>query len=505
MKNAPTIIALATPAGVGGVAVVRISGPNARLVGANLCPALQTAAPRRLVWGPMMDGTEALDDGLAVWFQGPASFTGEDVVELHCHGGRAVVQAVMDAALAQVGVRMAERGEFTRRAVEAGKMDLTAAEGLADLIAAETQAQRRQALRQLGGVLGERFENWRHRLLGFLAQVEAGLDFPDEELEILSDDKLMAGLRGLLTEWDSALREEAGRKVRDGLSLAILGAPNAGKSTLLNALAGREVAIVSETAGTTRDVVRQQLNIGGYALEVADTAGLRDKTEDAIEREGIKRAKATGQQADVVLWVADARTLKGGKGGLLKAKEAPYLPELPPVGVLEPERALVVLSHADLVTQELPKTLEIEGQTYPVLALNLQEEGAAARLVAALKPLLAAQVGMAEGAAYLTRARHQEAVRLAAQRVGAALKLCVSGERGTGERGSGVAGNGVVGNEERGTRERGGGVVGSLGDSVAELVAQELREAAGAIGSVTGRTTSEDVLDVVFSTFCIGK
>jgi tRNA modification GTPase len=468
----PTIAALATPAGVGGVAVVRISGPNARLVGANLCPNLQVAMPRMLVWGQFRDGEDVLDDGLAVWFKGPASFTGEDVVELHCHGGRAVVEAVLQAVLAHKGVRLAERGEFTRRAVESGKMDLTAAEGLADLIEAETEAQRRQALRQLGGALGERFESWRSRILGVLAQVEAGLDFPDEELEILSDARLLDGFKQLLAEWDNALREEAGRKVRDGLSLAILGAPNAGKSTLLNALAGREVAIVSAIAGTTRDVVRQVLNLGGYAVEVADTAGLRDKTEDTIEREGMKRARKTAEAADIVVWVADAQTLKS-TGGLFSKKQPPTLATLPPEGVMRAGAGLVVLSHADKVDHDLPKTLEIEGLAYPTLALNLCDEGAAARLVAALTPMVSVQAGQAEGAAYLTRQRHADALREASQKVGEAVRLCV-----------GAA---------------------ARGDSAAELVAQELREAAAAIGTVTGRTTSEDVLDVVFSTFCIGK
>jgi tRNA modification GTPase len=471
MANA-TIAALATPPGVGGVAVVRLSGPNARLAGVAVFPKLLEAAPRRMVWGELRDGAEMLDDALAVWFAGPHSFTGEDVVEFHCHGGRATVAAVLAAVLAQPQVRLAGPGEFTRRAVEHGKLDLTAAEGLADLIEADTEAQRRQALRQLGGVLGERFESWRHRILGLLAQVEAGLDFPDEELEILSDAKLAEGMRSLLSEWDSALQEEAGRKVREGLSLAILGVPNAGKSTLLNALAGRSVAIVSPIAGTTRDVVRQWLDLGGFKVEVADTAGLRDHTADSIEQEGIKRAKSTAKAADVVVWVADARTLVL-KGGLFSKAAPPTLQVLPPAGLLAEGRGLVVLSHADLVTHDLPKTLAFEGTEFPVLALNLQEAGAARRLQQALLPLVQAQAGVAEGAAWLTRERHQTAVREASAKVGEALVLCTNGTRG--------------------------------GDSVAELVAQELREAAFAIGTVTGRTTSEDVLDVVFSTFCIGK
>ncbi|MCA3244602.1 MAG: tRNA uridine-5-carboxymethylaminomethyl(34) synthesis GTPase MnmE [Alphaproteobacteria bacterium] len=468
-----TIAALATPPGVGGVAVIRLSGPNARLAGVALCPKLLNAPPRRLVWDELRDGEEVLDDALAVWFQAPHSFTGEDVVELHCHGGRAVVAAVLQAVLAQPQVRLAGPGEFTRRAVEHGKLDLTAAEGLADLIDAETEAQRRQALRQLGGALGERFESWRHRILALLAQVEAGLDFPDEELEILSDAKLAEGMRGLLSDWDSALQEEAGRKVREGLSLAILGAPNAGKSTLLNALAGQAVAIVSAQAGTTRDVVRQVLELGGCRVEVADTAGLRDETSDVIEREGIQRAKLAGKRADVVLWVADARTLVL-KGGLFSKAVPPTLQEPPPLGLLAECRALVVLSHADLVSHDLPKNIIFEEIEYPVLALNLQEAGAARRLQTALTPLVQAQAGLAEGAAWLTRERHQQAVRGASAKVAEALRLCLRG-------------------------------VGNGGESLAELVAQELREAAAAIGSVTGRTTSEDVLDVVFSTFCIGK
>lgn len=456
-REGDTIVAPATAPLPAGVAVVRLSGPMAWAVGEALFPALKDAEARVLVWGHVRQGNKVIDEGLGVGFRAPFSFTGEDVVELHVHGGRAVVQAVLDAARAQ-GARMALAGEFTRRAVLNGKLDLTAAEGLADLIAADTEAQRRQALRQLDGALGERFEGWRRAILNLLAQVEAAIDFPDEELEVLAAPALATGVRGVLGDLQMAVGEEAGRRVRDGITLAIVGQPNAGKSTLMNLLAGREVAIVSPMAGTTRDVVTSTLDIGGYPVLVADTAGLRN-TKDAIEAEGVRRARAQAGRADVLVAVVDGTA----KRNMVSDEVA---------ALLVPGRSVVVASRADVVDKDFLPEIEVGGEIYPMVAANLTEKRALGRISAALEKVVAMVAGQASEAALLTRERHRSAVEEAIASLGSALVMMGKAD-----------GKGTV----------------------AELVAQDLREAAAAIGSVTGRTTSEDVLDVVFSTFCIGK
>ncbi|PZP39703.1 MAG: tRNA uridine-5-carboxymethylaminomethyl(34) synthesis GTPase MnmE [Pseudomonas fluorescens] len=451
-----TIVALATAPVASGVAVIRLSGPRAWEVGTSVCAALEGASPRKAVFGKFRLGREELDEGLALGFRAPASFTGEDVVELQGHGGRAVVQAVLDAVLAH-GVRMALPGEFSRRAVMNGKMDLTAAEGLADLIAAQTDVQRRQALRQLDGALGERFEGWRTAVMHLLAQVEAAIDFPDEELDVLSAPGLTKGVHTLMGDLQNALGEQAGARVRDGIALAIVGKPNAGKSTLLNLLAGRDVAIVSDIAGTTRDVVTSMLDIGGFPVTVADTAGMR-ATQDVIEAEGVRRAKKQAERADVLVVVVDS-----SEGEELDAEMR---------GLLLPGRTLVVMSKADKVDLDFPAQITIGGAGYPVVAANLTDAAGLRRVMPALSRIVAEVGGEASESALLTRQRHKAAVEQAMQ---------------------------ALGNGLRGMSKAGGE------GSVAELVAQDLRDAAAAIGSVTGRTGSEDVLDVVFSTFCIGK
>lgn len=450
-RNGDTIAALATAPLPAGVAVVRLSGPQAWQVGCALVPRLAKAEVGKLVFGVIGAG---LDEGMAVKFKAPASFTGEDVVELQTHGGRAVVQAVLDACLACEGVRMALPGEFSRRAVMHGKMDITAAEGLADLIAATTEAQRKQALRQLDGALGERFEHWRSEVLKLLAQVEAGIDFPDEELEVLADPALANGMRKVLADLQHAAGEKAGERLREGVRLAIIGKPNAGKSTLLNLLAGQDVAIVSPLAGTTRDVVTSHLDIGGYPVVVADTAGMRD-TADVIEAEGVKRARKQAAAADVVVAVVDGHDFPHG----LKALEPHMLAE----------RTLVVVSRAEEFELDFPSA--IDGM--PMVAVNLTEREALGRILPELEELVAAVAGGAAEAALLTRERHKLAVTEAVTMLGRALVAI--------------------------------GKAGESEGSVAELVAEDLRGAAAAIGRVTGRTGSEDVLDVVFSTFCVGK
>jgi tRNA modification GTPase len=459
LRTDDTIVALATAPLPAGLAVIRLSGPLAWPAAETVTRSLANVSPKQVVIRDFSHQGEVIDNGLVVGFRAPRSFTGEDVVELQTHGSLAVVHKLLEVLTQVEGVRQAGPGEFTRRAVMNGKMDITAAEGLADLIAATTAAQRRQALRQLDGALGERFEHWRSRIMACLAQVEAAIDFPDEELEVLAAPQLAADIRAVMDDLQKAVGERAGERVREGLRLAIIGKPNAGKSTLINLLSGREVAIVSDIAGTTRDVVTSALDIGGYPVTLADTAGMR-VTDEVIEAEGVRRAFAQAESADVVAWVIDAR-----EGGLWDdgvtglGKRAP---------------SLIVMSHADLVEEDFPEVLEWDGEAVPVIAADLRDGTALPRLLQALEKIVCEVAGAASEAALLTRQRHREAVSEALAQLGRALQQIGRAQS----------------SEESG---------------LAELAAEDLRTAAASIGKVTGRVSSEDVLDVVFSTFCIGK
>jgi tRNA modification GTPase len=297
-----TIYAAATAPGRAAVAVVRLSGPGTAAALRQLAgglPKARTASVRTL-----RHRDAEIDQALVLRFAAPASYTGEDAAELHVHGGPAVVSAVLEA-LADLGLRLAEPGEFTRRAFENGKLDLAQAEGVADLIEAETEAQRRQALDQLGGALSQAQVRWRDYLLEALAMFEAAVDFPDEEVPADVAARARPALQALAAELKAALEGvDRAERIRDGYRIALVGAPNAGKSTLLNALAGRDAAIVTATAGTTRDVIEVPMVLAGYKVLLADTAGLRD-TADEIEAEGVRRARAWAENADLRLWLTD--------------------------------------------------------------------------------------------------------------------------------------------------------------------------------------------------------
>lgn len=316
-----TVFALASGGAYAAIAVIRISGPLSGQVLARLCngalPEPRRASLRRL---RDRDGV-VLDHAVVLWLPRPGTYTGEDSAELHLHGGRAVIDGVADA-LADAGMRPAEPGEFTRRAFLNGRMDLIEAEAVHDLVAAETEAQRRQALRQLEGALGALYQDWADRLRGILAYQEALIDFPDEDLPPEVEDDLLATLRAVRTEMTAHLNDaRRGEKLREGLFFAVTGAPNVGKSTLINALAGRDVAIVSDIPGTTRDALEARVTLGGVPVTLIDTAGLRE-TQDPLEAEGVRRGLARAADADLVLTVVEAGGQAPGEAGLLIANKA---------------------------------------------------------------------------------------------------------------------------------------------------------------------------------------
>ena len=339
MSRMDTICALASGAGRAAIAVIRNSGPATGEVLRALCglPEARHASLRTM--RDPRTGT-LLDRGLVLWFPAPSSFTGEDMAELHVHGGRAVVAGVLDAVLSIDGVRLAEPGEFALRAFENGKLDLTEVEGLADLINAETDAQTRQALAQAGGSLRTLYEGWRHRLLRAQALTEAGLDFADEAdvtAKVATNaDAVVAELIGQIAPH---LADRRGERLRDGLHVVIAGAPNAGKSSLLNALARRDVAIVSEEAGTTRDIIEVHLDLDGLPVILTDTAGLR-RAGGKLEVEGIRRALARAEAADLILWLIDTTKPVSAPPDALTRGQAPILPvrnkiDLAPVSAAE--------------------------------------------------------------------------------------------------------------------------------------------------------------------------
>jgi tRNA modification GTPase len=431
-----TIVALSSGAGKAGLAVVRMSGPGVRFALetiAGAVPEPRRAALRRLT----APGGDLIDNAIVLFFRAPKSFTGEDVAEFHVHGGRAVIGALVDALLCLPGTRLAERGEFTRRGVENGRFDLTTAEGIADLVGAETAAQRRQALRQAGGALALEAEGWRGRILQALAYVEAEIDFPDEEDVPRLLDRVRGEVAGALAEIEAALAGgRRGERLREGAVIVIAGPPNAGKSTLLNALARRDVAIVAETAGTTRDAIEVHLDLDGYPATVIDTAGLRE-TADRVEQIGIGRALKAARAADLLLWLTapDAR-------GEPPAVAAPILQ---------------VRTKADLFDSP-PQQDTIVVSAVTGLGLGKLAE----RLATTTRAVL-------EGAesALVARARHRQELSAVAQHL-----------RRAGEAAPGAP---------------------------IEFLAEDLRLATRGIGRLTGRVDVDEIYDLIFREFCIGK
>lgn len=388
---------------------------------------------------------QPIDEAVALWFPAPHSATGEDVAELHVHGGRAVLASLFEALGHIDGLRPAEPGEFTRRAFENGKIDLTEAEGIDDLIHADTDRQRRQALRQLRGQLGARAETWRQQIIEASALIEAGIDFSDEgDVPDTLTAPAFARISALKHEIEAALAASGrSERLREGLVVAIAGPPNAGKSTLLNRIARREAAIVSPHAGTTRDVIEVHLDLDGYPVTLLDTAGVRE-TEDPVEREGVRRARERAAAADLVLWLVDARDSASPPG--------PVGENHAPVWLV---RNKIDLTGAGAAGSAGPTTFGVSAGRGDGLS----------DLMAALVAFAGTYFGGSE-AALVTRTRH----RLLLQDTVTGLDRALA------------------------ARE--------LGD---ELIAEELRLAARALGRITGRVDVEDLLDVIFRDFCIGK
>lgn len=448
-----TIVAPATAPGRGGIGVVRLSGPGVPVIAAALLGG-RLPEPRRATLATFCDGAgEAIDSGLALYFPAPHSYTGEAVLELHGHGGPAVLASLVARAI-ELGARRAEPGEFTRRAYLNDKLDLAQAEAVADLIDAGSQAAARAALRSLQGAFSAEVHGLVEGLIELRVWVEAAIDFPEEDIDFLADPALSARVEALRARFDAVTQAaRQGRVLRDGLTVVIAGRPNAGKSSLLNALAGHEAAIVTDLPGTTRDVVREQLELDGLPLQVLDTAGLRVAGEgpaDVVEAEGIRRTRAEIARADRVLFVVDAAT---DPAATAYTDERATLPEGVPV--------TLVFNKVDLATAE--------GVVVPEVDAQLRLSARTGEGLAALRAHLQAAVGYsgADTGALSARARHLEALTRARAALEAACTL-LAARRG-------------------------------------ELVAEELRLAQRALGEITGEFTSDDLLGRIFGSFCIGK
>jgi tRNA modification GTPase len=447
-----TIFALSSGRPPSAIAIVRVSGPEAGAALGSL--AGKRPVPRTATRVLLRDANQQpIDDAVILWFPGPASATGEDVAEFHVHGGRAVLAALFAALSGFANMRAAEPGEFTRRAFENGKLDLTEAEGLDDLIHADTDRQRRQALRQLKGLLGDKARDWRARIIEASALIEAGIDFSDEgDVSAELIQPALAKLGALLVDIEEVLAAQGrSERLREGLVVAIAGPPNVGKSTLMNALARREVAIVSPHAGTTRDVIEVQLDLDGYPVTVIDTAGIRE-TDDPVEQEGVRRARARAAEADLVLWMSDPQ------------HEGQPHPGGAPVWLV---RNKIDLDPGALVApgaRQPPGGLGREGDKAG-FQISANRGDGVGELIAALVAFAENYFGAGDGG-LIARERQRQLL----QQTAASLQRSIA----------------VVGE----------------GD---ELAAEDLRMAAYSLGRLLGRVDVEDILDVIFREFCIGK
>jgi len=440
-----TIVAAATPPGKGGIGIVRISGEDTEKLARAMLGKVPSPRLATRVKICNQDGDE-LDSGIALYFPGPASYTGESVLELHGHGGPLVVASVIDAAVA-LGARRAAPGEFSKRAFLNGKLDLVQAEAIADLINSGTSQAARAALRSLGGSFSRAVDDLQRLVVNLRLHVEAAIDFPEEEIDFLSDQDLLRKIDECAAAFAKLQREATiGRVLRDGLQLVIVGKPNVGKSSLLNLLSGQEAAIVTEVAGTTRDIIRERIEIDGLAVELVDTAGLRENP-DSIEAEGIRRAREALKNADGVLWIQDASESEAGDLDEDIAAEIP---------VIILRNKIDVTDDAPGPSGEHPTTLNVSART-----------GAGIDDLRQTIRRLAGYQDLGEGA-FTARRRHVDAITFAAEHFERGLEALNKNKAG-------------------------------------ELFAEDLRLCHEALGEISGAMTSDDLLGRIFSEFCIGK
>ncbi len=445
-----TIFALATPHGKSGIAVIRISGANARK--AIYAFGAEPPVPRVATLATLKYDRQVIEKALLLHFNTPHSFTGEDIVEIHCHGSRAVLRKLLDILASLPDFRMAEPGEFTRRAFLNGKMDLTAAEGLADLIEAETEAQRKQALRAMEGDAAKFYEDLRKSILHSLAYLEAYIDFPDEEIpdNVLAeiDGEVASIIRNITRQLDDGRMSE---RIREGITIAILGSPNVGKSSLMNLLAKRDVAIVSNIAGTTRDVIEVHLDIKGYSVILADTAGIREHA-DVIEREGIRRSLERARTADIRLVVLDAQEVASDQRSVTRNIESL-------IAGHRPQTAIFLINKSDLAAPAIAPICGIMPIPFSAKKRTGMDE-----LMQAIEQRILANVP--PEASFITHSRHRAHLTAALTHLHKYLEM----------------------------REAG-----------LELKCEELRRASVEAGSITGTITNDEVLGYIFGSFCIGK
>ncbi len=483
-----TIYALSSAAGKAGVAVIRVSGPKSWDTLKIFNQNVKSQLPRRS-FVMTLKNPETLDDidsAMVIGFKSPESFTGEDVIEYHCHGSQAVLTEVFDVLSKIDGCRMADHGEYTRRAFENNKMDLTEAEAIADLIDAETKAQKDQALAQMGGALADLYNGWAKELTKILAYIEAVIDFPDEEVPDDEIQKVLPQLKLLERKIHAHLNDNRqGERLRSGIKIAVIGAPNAGKSTLINKLAQRDVAIVSDMAGTTRDIIEVHLNIAGYPVIIADTAGLRPELigsygHDAIEGEGMKRALDYANNADIKLLLFDA-TQNDIHAPTLNLAYSPEnicsVTDLADADALDKssktanslsdasnlkiaDNVILAANKSDLGSNQQ----KFEAINAQVIDISAKNEDGLDLLLAEIAQKLKNQFFVSRETIHLTRNRHRENIASMHQNILTAFDI-----------------------------------------TEPELLAQELRFALYSIGRITGKIDVEDLLDVIFKDFCIGK
>ncbi len=446
-----TIFALSSGKGRAGVSIIRVSGALTQQVIFTLTGKNEMPSPRqaRLDWYRDPKTDVRLDQGLTLYFKAPASFTGEDIAEFHIHGGKAVVSGFLEALGKIEGLRLAEPGEFTRRSFDNGKMDLTEAEGLADLINSETEAQRRQALRQMDGYLSNLYGGWREKILTAMAYLEAGIDFAEEDIpdDVTQNTALI--IQDVSREITAHMEDNhRGERLREGLQVVILGEPNIGKSTLLNFLSKRDVAIVSDIAGTTRDILEVHLDLGGFPVTIVDTAGLRE-ANDVIEAEGIRRAEERAEKADLKLFLLDAKDWRN-------------IPER--TKKLIDKDTMLLLNKSDLFTDDISCKISY-GEAIGVWAISAKHEQGIEEFIVALKSEVEKRMDISDMPC-LTRNRH----RLNLIKSSAYLEQFLLNDSGE-----------------------------------MALLAEDLRMAARSLGKITGQVDVEEILGKIFSEFCIGK